>query len=236
METVTRYPRLIRRVRAILIDSVILMLMVLCWWVSQPLLAGVPGYLNLAIPFLMWFMLDPICVWRFCATPGHYVMGMRVERLDGRGDLNLLVAIVRSLLKSATGWWSFIFALTTKKHQALHDLLTGAVVILRNPETLPDRERLGERLQDVENFTYPSVWRRLLLVLVFLTAFFMVATVSMSFIVSQDCLLAVKCTKSDDRAYNVAAALTILCLFVIPVLGWRSKLYGARKMPQVREW
>ncbi|ODB93588.1 hypothetical protein A3194_02580 [Candidatus Thiodiazotropha endoloripes] len=55
-----------------------------------------------------------------------------VVKHSGHAKLGILQSLIQSLLKAITDWWSFVFVLMTKGHQALHDLLAGSVVVLNN--------------------------------------------------------------------------------------------------------
>lgn len=229
MEAAVIYPRLVRRVRAALIDSVITVFIIFSWWLSLPLVVDYPAAIKFAYPLTAWFILDPLLVWRLGGTPGHYIMNLRVQCSRNAHNLGLLRAVLRSLLKILTGWWSFIFVLMTRRHQAFHDVLTFSIVTLRKPELLSKGERIHERSQDLANYRYPSVARRLLVMSAYLILSLVVYAVLISVTLTEECLNAERCHSLDE---TISAGLSIVwCLGVTAVLvyGWRSQIYGARR-------
>lgn len=66
------------------------------------------------------------------ATPGKALMGLRVIRRDGSGRLGFVRALVRALAWLAGGTlanFGFLVALFNRENRALHDYLSGAVVV-----------------------------------------------------------------------------------------------------------
>jgi len=232
MDAVVVYPRLLRRVRAALIDSVCAIFVLYSWWIFLPLLADYHLAIKLAYPVAAWFILDPVLVWRIGATPGHYLMKLRVQSSGSGRNIGLARAAFRALLKAITGWWSFIFVLMTHRHQALHDVLTGVVVVLREPKSLPKREQISERLQDRDNYRYPSAIRKICVILVY----FFLSLVALGLLAwllqSQECFDSRHCSSLDiltSYSLNIAwffAVATILAY------GWRARIYGARRRPR----
>ena len=125
MDSIRIYSRLIRRIPAVLIDSVIAILVIYSWWMTLPFFDDQSAFIKLAYPFIIWLVLDPIMVSRAGYTPGHDVMGLMVQDAGSTKNIGLLRAILSAFLRALTGWWSFIIVLTTNKHQALHDLLVS---------------------------------------------------------------------------------------------------------------
>ena len=159
MATVT-YPRLIKRVRAVLIDSVLLPVAVF----SVLLLGdsmGVSSALGKAtLIVLLIFVLEPGMVAFTGGTVGHHLLSIRVANRDGSRNINIFAATIRFVIKLVLGWLSFIFVLTTTKHQAVHDLVAGSIVVHKDTTGLPAYEVLSERTQETDAYTYPATGRR----------------------------------------------------------------------------
>ena len=102
--TDVKYPRLIRRVRAVLIDSMLAILIVFTWWLSLPLLGSYPVAVRVAYPIVAWLILDPMLVSLVGASPGHYLMKLSVQSASSGRRIGILRAITRSLIKMLTGW------------------------------------------------------------------------------------------------------------------------------------
>ncbi|MCP4271564.1 MAG: RDD family protein [Gammaproteobacteria bacterium] len=233
MESIRIYSRLVRRIRAVLIDSAIAILVLYSWWMTLPLFDDHSTFIKLAYPFIIWVVLDPIMVSRAGYTPGHYVMGLMVQDAGTAKNIGLLRAILRSLLRTLTGWWSFIFVLTTNKHQALHDLLVGTVVVLRNPETLPQSEHVAERFKDVDNFIYPSGARRILIIVVYIILSTNIIGLLNAWAISGVCINDGYCLALKEIISYVTSVLLLCSVVGIIVCGWRCQIFGARRKAMV---
>jgi uncharacterized RDD family membrane protein YckC len=126
-----------RRVFAFLIDYLFVGLLMIPFAVVVLVL----GVLTLGLGWMLFAVLFPIValsyVWttlggRKQATPGMSMMGITLERLDGR-SIDGLYAIVHSVL-----FWGanalltplvLMFTLITDRKRGLHDLLLGTVVV-----------------------------------------------------------------------------------------------------------
>jgi uncharacterized RDD family membrane protein YckC len=158
------YPRLIKRVRAVLIDSVLVPVSVVATLILGDALgvAHPTGKLLLLIGPV--FVLEPGLVAITGGTVGHHLQGIRVARIGGESNINIFAATLRFVLKIVLGWLSFIFVLTTARHQAVHDLVARSVVIHKDPRGLPAFEVLAERSLDDTIFEYPPGWRRAIVI------------------------------------------------------------------------
>jgi len=230
MDTVAIYPRLLRRVRATLTDWVIAVLVIACWFFILPFLTDFPGQLKVALLAVIWLVLDPVLVSQTGGTPGHHLMNLRIQHKDSGENIGILRAILRSLSKIVTGAWSFIFALVTKKHQALHDLLSSTTVVLKNPETVSERERYNEREQDKGGFTYPSVLRKILIIIAYVVIVSLVFFSLIALMFPSDCFLANNCSESEELVLLVLDWVWFFGVAILIVYGWRSRLYGARRV------
>ncbi|MDH4262860.1 MAG: RDD family protein [Spirochaetia bacterium] len=85
----------------------------------------------LAILFI-FFLYEPIMVSFFLGTIGHKLMGLKVLSINGEKIL-ILVSLIRFFIKSFLGIFSLI-SMLFGKHHALHDLLTGTMVVYKKSE------------------------------------------------------------------------------------------------------
>lgn len=138
------YPRLLRRVRAVLIDEVVLLAALAGWWLTIGL-SDASAAVKVGALCLVFMAVDPILVAWTGGTIGHHLMGMKVRRADRDTRVNLLVATVRGLLRYLLGAVSMVLILLTKRHQAIHDFATGTIVVLRDPQRFASREKFSER-------------------------------------------------------------------------------------------
>ena len=158
------YPRLIRRVRAILIDSVLLPVAVFGALILGDALGVSHTYGKLALILVPIIVLEPGLVALTGGTVGHHLLRIRVATIDGQRNISFFAATIRFIAKLLLGSLSLIFVLTTKKHQAVHDLLARSVVVHKDPSALPAYEILAERTPESEAYLYPSAWRRVLVI------------------------------------------------------------------------
>lgn len=197
------YPRLLRRIRALLIDTLLLMAILWLWWISLEIMGDIPPQIRLAIPITLLFLIDPVMVSLTGGTPGHHLMGLRVIRRTSLQDshispnLNLLQATLRSGLKLTVGIATFLFVLLTRHHQALHDLLARSVVVLKRPEHYPAHEKFPERHFPTHLQPAP-LWRRIGMMCVYNLLVFITLTLITSFVVSPACLERETCSVEDN--------------------------------------
>lgn len=126
-----------RRVFAFLIDYFFVALLMIPFAIVVALL----GVVTLGLGWALFGVLFPLValtyVWTTLggerqATPGMSMMGVRLERLDGR-KVDGLFAILHSVLFWAANAlltpFVLLFALITDRKRTLHDLLLGTVVV-----------------------------------------------------------------------------------------------------------
>ncbi len=126
----TNYPRVAARAKAMIIDSIVLIILIVT---ANQVLAGfdvVPDYVRMGVFVLVFFLYDPIFTSLFGCTIGHLVIGIRVKR-ESNPDKNLLfpLAIVRYAIKLGLGMVSLFTVMSDSKGKAIHDMVVGSVVI-----------------------------------------------------------------------------------------------------------
>jgi hypothetical protein len=204
-------------------------MIIFSWWLSFPLVENQPTWVRLILPVTGWLIIDPILVSLTGGTPGHHLRQIMVFKSSQRARLGLLQSLIRSLLKLITGWWSFVFVLMTKRHQALHDLLARSVVVLRQPQTLPAHEQLPARFQDSDNYHYPSSIRKPSVILLYLIGVTLLYLLIQTALLSSNCVNHGNCSTADTLVNLFLANLWLIGLVATIVLGWRGYLPGARR-------
>ena len=223
------YPRLIKRVRAVLIDSVLLPVSVLVTLILGNAL-GVSHSLGKAMLILgPIFILEPALVAFTGGTVGHHLLKIRITRTDGKRNINIFAAIVRFVVKLLLGWLSFIFVLTTAKHQAVHDLVARSLVVHKDPAGLSAFEALTERTLDSVAYVYPPAWRRVVVAFVYAVLATVTISIASAFVSTTECIEANKCTTLDKLFEIGLSGLWIVTLGWFTVRGWNGRLYGCRK-------
>ena len=225
------YPRLVRRVRAVLIDSVLVPVAAIA-----ALLIGVSAGITDPLAKILLFVapiiiLEPFLVMSTGGTVGHHLTRLKVMKKDGTGHIGFIPATIRFLVKLFLGWFSFIFILTTRKHQAVHDLAAGSIVVHRDITNLPEHEILTERKIDTE-YEYPPAWRRVLFMVLYSFVSFVLFSVLTSLMASRPCLFAHRCSLFDQVIVLSLDICFLLSIGAIIVFAWKGALYGCRKMPK----
>ncbi|WP_050031579.1 RDD family protein [Bradyrhizobium sp. LTSP857] len=227
-----RYARFSRRLKAILLD----------WMLAMVLLFGALAVASnaqsdalartLGVSVVVILLLyEPILVWRTGGTLGHAWTNLRVVD-DRGGHLSFAKALARFAIKSLLGWYSFLTMAATRRNQAIHDLLTHSTVQIRDPAKANPGQFITERSED--DPAMPSRLRRTLVTVVYLALgvllyFGVLAALLRGGILSRACLNHDICS-GGDRIVDVAAAVAFLLMIALVIgMGWRGRLFGARK-------
>lgn len=223
------YPRLIKRVRAVLIDSVLVPVAVFSTLILGETL-GVSHPLGKVMLILApIFILEPGLVAFTGGTVGHHLMKIRITRTDGKRNINIVAATVRFVVKLLLGWLSFIFVLTTAKHQAAHDIVARSVVIHKNTEGLPAFEVLPERMLDSVAYVYPPAWLRVIVIIAYAILATVTLFVATALVSTTGCMESHQCT-TLDTLFEIALSVSwIVSLGWLTIRGWNGMLYGCRK-------
>jgi len=227
-----QYARFSRRAVGILIDW-ILMIVVGFGALFIAISVGADG-LTRPVGFLIVIALvlyEPVMVSMTGSTLGHYYANLRVVD-DRNGNVSFLKAIVRFIIKSILGWYSFILITTTRRNQALHDQLTRSTVQIRNAAKARPRDYITERTV-FANPDMPPRWLRAAMILVYVALAFAASLVAYlglvkANIVSSRCINTGRCTSAEDIISGCTGLLWIGVSLWLVSLGWRGKLWGAR--------
>lgn len=123
-----KYPFMLERIQSILIDSV---LIIACMIIFSDMLSGfknVPDWLR-AVLLISIFLYEPIAT-TIGGTIGNNIKGIRVRKdSDDTKQINIFQALIRYFFKLLFGWLSFITIFSNSKKRAIHDILSGTVMI-----------------------------------------------------------------------------------------------------------
>ncbi|WP_396601265.1 RDD family protein [Algibacter sp. R77976] len=124
-----KYASIISRVKALVIDSIILILLMYSATEIFGLFDNIPNYLRIGVFVFLFLLYEPILVSVFGATIGHFFNDIEVKRESNENkNLNLPFAIARFITKLFLGWISLLTVNSTKKKQAIHDYVGQSVV------------------------------------------------------------------------------------------------------------
>lgn len=229
------YPRLIKRVRAFLIDGVLVPLVAIATLVIGVSLGVESLPAKLALFIVPILILEPALVAWTGGTVGHHLNRIKIVKKQGSGHIGFFAATVRFVIKALLGWFSLIFILTTRKHQAVHDLAAGSVVVHKDVTGLPEYEVLSERKPEEGGYRMPSVSRRLGIIFLYIVLGFIILSYTVGLLMPDACLLKHRCTAFESYTVLVLDILWFISAVVSIVLGWRGSLYGCRKQITKKE-
>lgn len=227
-----KFARFTRRVQALMYDSMILAVVIALTLFLATAAEGTSrliGFSGAAIVLLY----EPVMVsWRG-GTFGHSLRNLRVVDDRTHGNINFFKAIARFVIKLPLGILSFLTMATTQRHQAIHDLLTGSTVRIRDESQASVAHYHVARVEFADG-TMPSRLRRSIAILAYLLLAIIVSSLATAFLAEN--LVATGCL-DNERLCTAAEKLTLdvlglgiltLCAVVI-VMGWRGKLPGCRR-------
>jgi len=122
------FASVIDRIKSTTIDT---LLLIACFYLLSDILNSTDNSSeNLRIIlFTCILMYEPIFV-SINATFGNYRNSIRIRKNnDTTKKLNFFQSLLRYFLKISLGWISLIFILMNQKGRALHDIVSGSVVV-----------------------------------------------------------------------------------------------------------
>ncbi|OQW55961.1 MAG: hypothetical protein A4S14_11285 [Proteobacteria bacterium SG_bin9] len=228
------YARFSRRLRGLFIDwTISLVVMFSALIVASSLRNDDISRVLGVIVILFVLLYEPVLVSMTGGTIGHRMTNMRVVDDATGGNVSFLKAVARFVIKSVIGLYSFVAMAITRRNQAVHDLLTHSTMQIRDASKALPGEFLSEQTELTAS-NMPPRWRRLLviaayIVLTLFAAYAVLVALAALGVIAPRCVFEDICTKQDDRIANVVAGAWMLSAILWFILGWRGKLYGARK-------
>ena len=128
--TTAVYASINDRVKAVLIDSLILLIFMYAFSVLFSFLGNVPNNIKVVSWVLIFLLYDPLMTAFNGGTIGHSAANITVRRSNNI-DKNIAFpnAMLRFLLKSLLGWISLISISFSDNKTAIHDKAVNSVVI-----------------------------------------------------------------------------------------------------------
>ena len=225
-----RYPRFSRRVAAVVVDSMIYMVLFIALAVALGRV-DMHGGIKVAVMVAVYIILEPVLVSITGGTLGQHWRGLRVQHAETGGFLSLPRAVLRFIVKSILGLYSLLLILLTKRHQAVHDMVSGSVVVLRDPDTFEQADALEERDTHEHGYDYPSVLARLACIIAYQLAWLVIVAIMLYAVLTESCLFYENCSQVDNTANLVVSLIWFAVFGAIIVFGWRGRLWGARRKP-----
>jgi len=118
------------RVKAAVIDSIILIAAMYAVSEFFALFEEVPTYMRIMASVLIFILYDPIFTSIYGGTIGHSFAGIEVKREnDPSKNLDIFTAILRFIFKALLGWISLLTVSGNDKKRAIHDFVAKSVVM-----------------------------------------------------------------------------------------------------------
>lgn len=230
MEPAPEYARFSRRLRAVCLDAI---LVVLAFYVGAVAIDTISSsdsitrglWLGVVLIILLY---EPTLVAMIGGTIGHRLTNLRVVDDRSKGNLTFLKAVARAAIKGAVGWFSFLSMSLTRRNQALHDVLTHSTVQIRDTSKARASHYVIERPVEVAPGVLPSRSRRVVVILVYIIlGYVCFSVVSVPFI-SDACMLLRRCSGFERAmAYAFTGAWFALVALAV-IFGWKGRLWGCR--------
>lgn len=129
-------PGVFDRVKAAIIDGVILLLLIMLIGDILVAFETVPTYIRIVAFILIFLGYDPLLTSFNGGTIGHRFIGLRVKKVsDLSKNIPFSMAVLRFIVKALLGWISLLTISGSEKRQALHDHIANSIVIYENTET-----------------------------------------------------------------------------------------------------
>lgn len=217
-----------RRIQAATLDGMILFILFLSltFLIAQ---TELNPYSKVSLFLLPMLMLEPILVSFTGASIGHHLKMLRVENNQTGKNLNLISAFIRFISKTLLGWFSLLFIFTTKRHQALHDKISGSVVVMNKAAKAKGIMGTPERIIKETEFHYPSSLRRIITIIFYIFAIIVFLSLLSGLFTSEECLFHDRCSAIDLMVMNILGLIMFVMLAFVIVQGWRARLWGCKR-------
>jgi uncharacterized RDD family membrane protein YckC len=227
------YARFMPRLRALYIDAIIMMVvgfgvLFVAVTLRSDNIARVLGFTIV----VSWLLYEPLLVSFAGGTIGHRRTNLRIVDDRTQGNVGLLKSFARTIIKAALGWVSFITMLTTRRSQAMHDLLTRSTVQVRDLASAGPQLFVRDQ-NDLANPALPSWRRRALVIAAYVIASSVLSLALLALLiqggfVSDRCLSTDRCSVREDLlSYAIGIGWLVSCVSWL-WLGWRGRLFGCR--------
>jgi uncharacterized RDD family membrane protein YckC len=125
-----KYGTLINRLKAIIIDALVLMGLCMIATAIFSRIGYVSDTVRMVVFIFIFLLYDPLFTSIFGATIGHLIIGLKIRRAkDNTRKLIFPMALIRFIIKGTLGFISLMTISITKKNRAIHDIVAGSVVL-----------------------------------------------------------------------------------------------------------
>ena len=123
-------PTLLTRVKAMAVDLCILLAVFSVSSVLIDAIGGASDLLRGSIFVFMLYLYDPLLTTLTGGTLGHKLMKLKVRCYDEpEKKISIWQALLRFMVKACLGWLSFLTVTGTKNKRAIHDIVSGSIIL-----------------------------------------------------------------------------------------------------------
>jgi uncharacterized RDD family membrane protein YckC len=226
-----RYARLSRRLQAAVVDAAVYLTMPAA--AALVALAAADGRPHRPLAWALGvaaFLYEPLLVsWRG-ATIGHASKGVRVLAVATGRPPAFPRALGRFVLKAATGLLTAPLVSLTARHQALHDILAGTVVEVREgPHGSVRRDAYPPEIPSTRPpLTAGRIARRVTVTLAWSLLLALVVAVVVDLLASEDCIQSRVCPGGEIALLAIAGQAWAVTQYALVWFGLAGRLPGAR--------
>ena len=124
-----KYPQLTDRIQSTFIDTILIVILMFAFASILDKFDNVPDWVRIVMFAGLFIAYEPLCM-TLGSTFGNYLKGIRVRKnSDSTKRINIFQAIIRYPVKVLLGWVSFLTINSNPKRRAIHDLVSGSVMI-----------------------------------------------------------------------------------------------------------
>jgi uncharacterized RDD family membrane protein YckC len=223
------YARVAPRLQAFVLDMLIYAGVLLSFLVTASFIPihGVTQVLAF-IALLVVVLYEPVLITMAGGTVGHCARNLRVVRAGDLGSVSFPRAVVRTIVKGAVGVPIFLVVYFTTRHQGLHDLLTGTIVIPRNPAAIRNEWFAAERLREPHT-ALPRVRRRITVAIAYAGSLNVLLGLTHSLLVSDTCWAGGTCSPRENGIATLLSLVSLAGIVTLAVMGGNGLLWGARR-------
>lgn len=124
------YPGVVERMKALVADTAVLIVLMYILSAVFNSFHNVPDYVRIAAFVFVFLLYDPLLTSFFGGTIGHMIVGVRVKRAsDESKNINFPAALIRYVIKAILGVISLFSVLSNDKRQAIHDFAASSIIV-----------------------------------------------------------------------------------------------------------
>lgn len=125
-----RYAGVLDRVKAIMIDSALILAAIVITSSVLSFLGDIPDFVRMICFLFIFLLYEPLFTVFRGGTLGQMIMGLRVKKeWDESKNINFASASVRYIIKILLGWFSLLTVSANTRKRAIHDQIAGSVVV-----------------------------------------------------------------------------------------------------------